>query len=144
MIRSQFQFNKTIVTLIAIFALVGCSGGAEDIPDLGQVTGTITLDGKPVEGANVTFTPPAAGKKSRGKSSIGTTDAQGKYTLMYSAGVAGAVIADHKIEISKVEGEGEALDVGEEQIPKKYNEDSKLTKTVVEGENTFDFDLKSK
>ena len=53
----------------------GCSDQAPDMPELGQVHGTITLDGKPLEGVSVLFEP------ENGRPSTAITDAAGKYPV---------------------------------------------------------------
>ena len=55
-----------------LLAIAGCSGD----PPTGAVTGTVILDGDPLPNAIVTFTPLAGGR-----STIGTTDTTGTYTL---------------------------------------------------------------
>ena len=60
-----------IITLA--FSITGCSGG-----NVGQVEGTVTLDGKPVEGARISFSPqvgPAA--------MCENTDENGHYRLYF-------------------------------------------------------------
>ena len=74
--------------LIAV-AMIGLSnfGCGGDTPPLGQVTGTVTLDGKPVDGATIQFEPTTSGLPT----AFGRTDSQGKYELWYSRGNKGAL-----------------------------------------------------
>lgn len=117
--------------------LAGCSGG-DPIPDLAEVTGTVTWNGEPLDGALISFTPKQSDKQGRGKSSSGTTDAQGKFTLMYKEDLPGAIIGEHSVFITKNEGE----EAGPGIIPTKYNFDSTLTANVkADGPNDFTFDL---
>ena len=60
-------FSLAVATLA-----VGCGG-----PHAAQVSGTVTLDNKPLPNANVTFHP--AGRA--GAVAYGQTDAQGGYVL---------------------------------------------------------------
>lgn len=116
-------------TLVAIGP--GCSNTANDVPELAPVTGTVTMGGKPLEGAQVTFTPQTGGL------SGGTTDATGRFELYYKADLKGAVPGKHTIKISKMEGEAV-----KELVPAKYNEQSTLTEEVKkEGPNDFKFEL---
>jgi hypothetical protein len=65
------------------------------------VEGVVTLDGKPVEGATVSFS--AADNK--GSGAVGITDASGIYKLTAlpdGAAGAGAVTGDYLVTISKV------------------------------------------
>jgi len=70
---------KFFVCLAALACLVGCSSGS----DIGAtpVTGTVTLDGQPVEAANVAFSP----KTADGRAAAGVTDASGRFTCTGSA-----------------------------------------------------------
>ena len=63
---------------------VGCN--KEGLPGLGRVTGTITMDGKPVPGALVAFEP----VDGSAAPAMGRTDASGNYELYYSRGNKGA------------------------------------------------------
>lgn len=125
---------------LALATVIGCGGGG-GASDLGQVTGTITMDGKPLENAEVVFAPPT------GRPSMGLTDSNGKYELNYIRDIKGAVPATHKVRITTRPEEvadnysGPAF---KEPIPAKYNADTTLTADVKLGENTFDFELKSR
>lgn len=145
-----FLRTAGICCLLSIF--VGCSDSADDQPDLGLVTGTITLDGQPVDAAIVTFRP------QKGRPSSGTTDAAGKYELFYIRDTTGAAIGTHQVSISKMIDKGinqsksgakptpEDLQSGNQQetIAKKYNTNSTLTADVKQGTNEVDFKLTSK
>jgi len=117
--------------------LAGCGGRS----DLGQVTGRVTLDGKPVADAAVEFTPTMEGSIATGR-----TDSSGEYSLMFSRDVAGASLGENVVRISTfdvdyVEGKGEVSIP--ERIPAKYNRNSELKVTVEPGRNRHDFDLVS-
>lgn len=120
---------------IAALAAVGCSGGS---PDVGLVTGTVTLDGEPLENAEVVFAPAS------GRPSTGLTDSSGRYELTYIRDVKGAVPGPHTVRIT-TRPEPRADDYQgpafREPIPGKYNTDTELTANVEPGPNTFDFDL---
>ena len=118
----------SIVGLVAVALLGGCGGGTP------SVSGVVTLDGKPVEGATVTFTP-ASGDGGGVGGSYGKTDAQGRYSLKtVAADKAGAAVGKHKVTISLSQPdpknpEGAAKDL----IPAKYNVKSDLTFDVPSG-----------
>lgn len=138
--------------LLCLF-LTGC-GGKGDRPELGEVTGTVTMDGQPLSGVTVVFTPDD-GRPARGK-----TDAEGKYELTYIGQTRGAKLGHHRVEIaSSEEGEedAEAATAGEStaaakspakpgkvKIPARYNAKSVLEAEVKAGPNVFDFKLESK
>lgn len=86
--------------LIAGLLLVsaGCSGKKAPTFDLTPVSGTVTLDGKPLADASVAFYIQGGGPQGY-YGSAGTTDAQGKYEL--KIGVAkGAVAGNYKVTVS--------------------------------------------
>ena len=123
--------------LLTVGLLTACSGGDSDVPELGQVSGTITLDGQPLEGASVTFEPQT------GTLSTGSTDASGHYELVFNKDHQGAVLGTHTVRISK-RGEPGTPNDTQDQIPAKFNANSKLTAEVKAGDNTVNFDLESK
>lgn len=118
--------------------LAGC-GGPEH-PDVADVSGTVTLDGKPLAQASIMFQPTAAGRPS-----LGTTDENGNYTLLYLDGVEGAMLGSHKVVIrTEQPGEDGQPPLVKEKLPPKYHNRSELTAEVVAGGNTIDFPLTSK
>lgn len=132
-----------MVLLLAFTALgTGCSKPPG--PETGYVSGTVTLDGTPVADAIVNFDP------TNGRPSKGFTDENGYYELIYTASRDGAVLGQHQVRITSARGasggEGDAPKVAarKEIIPAKYNTRSELTALVESGNNTIDFDLKSK
>src|SRR5262245_38254316 len=68
--------------------LAGCTTTTG--PKTEPVTGTVTLDGKPLAGAQVVFQP-----KSGGQAASGTTDAQGKFTLTTFNAKDGAAVGSY-------------------------------------------------
>lgn len=121
-----------------LIACHGCGGQAAKTPPLAQVTGTVTLDGRPLAEARVDFEPKASAATAHG-----LTDASGKYTLYYTQGVKGAAIGPHvvRIEASPMPDASGKMPA---QVPAKYNMNSTLTAEVKAGDNTFDFPLTSK
>ena len=85
------------VVVLALMSAVGCSGSKDpNRPKTFPVSGVVTLGGTPVDGATVTFQ--LADHKG---SSVGTTDASGKYQLSTFGGNDGARPGDYKISIVK-------------------------------------------
>ncbi len=136
---------------IICLALSGCgrSATAPKIQTL-PVKGTITLDGKPLAGANVLFMtsdPPAA--------FVGTTNEVGAYQLQGPEGRAASLQGNCKVTVSRmVKPDGSLMAPGElpamvqavEQLPPKYSqlETTTLAKTLSPEGGTFDFELTSK
>ena len=145
-----------LMVALAILSLnlSGCGTGS-DQPELGLVTGTVTLDDKPLKGIEVVFHP-ENGRPARGK-----TDSDGRYELTYIYKTFGTKLGHNRVEIApNEEGEDEDSegDGGGEQdgaakkrskpgkikIPARYNSKSELKANVEVGENVFDFNLESK
>ena len=125
----------TLATLLlSLVVCMGCGG------DFGKVSGTITLDGEPVEGALVTFEPEAGGRMSYGR-----TDESVNYTLVYTNEQDGAEIGKHRVIIEgKVDGDpDQGIESRAEYIPAEYNSQSTLTAEVTGGRQTHDSKLES-
>jgi len=130
--------HLSVVIAASLVTLVGCRG--ESVPGLGRVTGTVTLDGKPVADASVMF----EGARSGEPPSLAKTDASGNYELYYSRGHKGATFGEHAVYISTFQAPtDENPKAKPETIPAKYNGKSELKVTVKSGQNKIDFDLKS-
>ena len=127
------------VALVCFFLFSSMSSGTK-LPSLASVTGTITLDGKPLPGATVRFEPVAdindISKNSIG-GSAGRTDDEGRYSLAYAGGHEGAVVGTHTVRINKTDKEGL------ETLGKKYHLASRITHEVKEGSNTINLTLPS-
>ena len=136
MTRNRLCYAFLILGVVAS----GC-GGSDDTPELGTVSGTVTLDGDPVPNANVSFTPVEGGRPS-----AGTTDEDGYYELMYSLNNPGALPGEHRVGITTattVTNEaGDDVEVPE-KIPAQYNTETELTKKVEPTSQTIDFELTS-
>jgi hypothetical protein len=78
-----------IVVCLGALALCGCSRG---LP-MGQVDGTVRLDGAPIADAMVTFIP--ADRKL--PQSTGFTDSDGHFQLRCSNGTIGAAVGEHRV-----------------------------------------------
>lgn len=93
------------------------------------------MDGSPLPGVIVTFKP------QEGRPAAAETKADGTYVLEYQYKVNGAKIGPNAVSITyPMSGEGPAGPA----IPDKYGLKSELTAEVANGNNTFDWDLKSK
>jgi hypothetical protein len=144
--------------LVCLAAIVcGCSKSKK--LDLTPVSGTVTLDGKPLPDADVTFF--YQGSSINGyRISTGKTDAAGKYELKAGA-QPGAVPGDFKVTVSRVvtkDGAAVKLEEGmdmtqlemqglaKQSLPEKYYDYEKtgLTAKVEKGKSEgYDFPLSS-
>jgi hypothetical protein len=136
---------------VVLVSALGCSGS--EGPKVVPVSGVVTLDGKPLAGATVTFSPIAKpGEINAGDGSAGKTNANGEYTLTTSRGVPGAQVGKHRVGISVLGQEAGSSDERrprggwpvKEKIPAKYSVNSVLTFEVkADGPNQADFPLTS-
>ena len=124
-----------VLVLASVLMLAGC-GGNSDLPDLGTVEGVVTLDGQPLSGAQVTFSPAS------GRPSSGETGSDGSYQLQFTTDEDGAIVGSHTVKIATaVDGRD---DPSTERVPPRYNSKTELTAEVKAGKNKFDFELSSK
>jgi len=99
--------------LLFTCVLVGCGS---DLPKTVPVTGTVTLDGKPLAGATVNLVSDEGSIPSGG-----TTDDAGNFTLKTMVGdkmVEGATVGTHKIAVSKTSSSGPAVEMDIEERKK--------------------------
>ena len=132
--------RSILLNLLLVIAttIAGCSSGASDVPPLGKVTGLVTMDGQPVVGAVVEFQP------ANGRPSSGTTDDQGRYELIYTNELHGAIVGSHKVKISTpqyVLYNDASTTENKESIPAKYNTQTTLSAEVTAGSNDIGFQL---
>ena len=120
-------YPACFVILMACFA--GCGKTA---PELAPVTGRITLDGKPLENADILFQPDGSKPPSTGR-----TDANGRYELAYKRAVMGGRVGSNTVRITI----SPEVVANPPNIPARYNTESELTKEVKSGQNEFNFDL---
>ncbi|MBA2114854.1 carboxypeptidase regulatory-like domain-containing protein [Bremerella alba] len=135
------EFLGLLAVGVTVISLAGC--GQNTGPALGQVSGTVTLDGKPLSNSMVSFYPDAGGR-----SAHGITDKSGKYLLQFTGMKNGALVDTHKVKIETgiqlSESETGPKPKKVSQLPARYNKETELTAKVERGSNTFDYDLQSK
>ncbi len=165
----MLQLTKTMLVGLTMLAVLGCE--AKRSLDTVPVSGTVRLDGAPVDGAKVVFAPASGG----GTAASGVTDASGHYALTTLDPNDGALPGTYHVMISKTERVGEdpasaavkpgmseeeatkaAMEAhlasgGEEPefkdlLPAKYKDPASSgfkVEVVKGGETEFNFDLKS-
>ncbi|AGA31417.1 carboxypeptidase-like regulatory domain-containing protein [Singulisphaera acidiphila] len=103
---------------LATALLAGCGTGDEtDSYRLVQVSGHVTLDGKPLEGAKVLFTPSEANKPNT--PGVDVTGQEGNYKLMYR-GRSGVAPGTYQVFVAKT------VDPAALKIPEEYKDDPVL------------------
>ena len=152
--------NLALSVLVTVgIVLTGCSNSSR--PPTYRVTGTVTLQGKPVAGAAITFVPTG-----EGEAASAITDSEGKYALTTWEAGDGARPGEYRVKVSKQEQKAvdpakmvQNLSIEEEQkiyveskkppppskrlIPSKYEDDqtSGLMHTVEKKPTTFDIKI---
>lgn len=138
----QIGFGSLIVFVVCygMYSLMSSMMGGPKLPPLARVSGTVTLDGKPLPGASVLFQPIVEGPKvsTRVAASIGITDKLGHFDLQYVQGVYGAALGKHSIQVRATN------DAGLEIVPARYNYNSELGFEVTKSSKPADFALSSK
>ena len=134
--------------------LPGCGQAGPDYGslDLASVHGKVTLGGEPLPEALVLF------EADDRTFSYALTDGKGRYELMFNSEKSGVTKGAKTVRIwssrgipgmaeAQGGGEGEDPDARRrktEKVAPRYNQKSKLTATVVEDSEEFDFDLESR
>jgi hypothetical protein len=109
--------------------LLGCNSAGSNLPRTVPAAGLVTLDGKPVDGAQVVLvTPPGQGVTG----ASGVTDSSGHFELRAYPEKPGAIPGDYKVQVSKtiqvkIEGAKGSVDGGDPVrydygVPAKYTD----------------------
>jgi hypothetical protein len=124
-----------IVVCFGLYSLMSSMVKTVDHPPLEIVNGIVTLDDEPLPHAEVTFVPQDEWKPDATPAeSVGFTDEEGRFELIYSKDLKGASIGHHIVRIFS----------SEKNVPVNYNVRSSLEYTVKEGTNNPEFKLISK
>jgi hypothetical protein len=141
---SSLPWGRTLAALLA-FAIGGCAARTDqvDTQPRVEVSGTVTLDGKPLPAGTIQFDPEAG---EAGASSAAEV-AGGKFAIERSQGLVPGKyrisISSHRPrQIKPDEDPGAAPAPRPETIPARYNTRTTLSKEVTaDGPNQFDFAL---
>jgi hypothetical protein len=108
------------------------------------VSGTVTLDDRPLPSANVIFMP----KDESQSPAQGTTDADGNYTLEQEAGIEGIQPGEYSVRITTFQPASDEEDplvaLVTEKVPMRYNVETELSAVVgaeESEEGAFDYPL---
>jgi hypothetical protein len=105
--------------VVLFLAVAGCGGG-KPAPKLNEdVEGTVTMDGEPLGGVMITFAPLTDGSGPAPNSNA-TTDDSGHFKLVADGNRPGAMIAKHKVTLTR----GRAADPkkGEQEQPSEFKD----------------------
>lgn len=131
--------------LMVMLLPAGCrSATGVDYSELNliDVSGQVTLDGIALAGAQVDFVNSDATR------SAATTDAHGRYRLMFNSEQPGCLPGEKLVRIRMAPARADLEDPDAAPssgvvIPARYNTESQLTANVSATQRTFDFALKS-
>ena len=139
--RSTIPLSVTLAALILLSA-TGCP--KRTFPHA-PVSGTVKINGKPVEGAKVRFQPVSKGNSGEaGGGSYATTDKDGKYTLkLILQDGEGAVVGEHRVHISTgaPEGDSDAPKIVGERVPPEWRDGQHTFTVPQEGTDSADFNI---
>lgn len=136
-------FKKSWAASLVIAALVGstgCGGGGTTVSTV-PASGTVTLDGAPVDGARLTFMPNTGGPDKIG---YAVTDAQGQFEATTRGGAPGLAVGSYRVLVEKlalpdgspIPPDAMAADVGAKNIlPPLYanSDESPLSAAIADG-----------
>lgn len=80
-----------------LLSVLGCGSGGGNLPKTVPASGIVTLDGKPVDGAQVVLVPANEGMTG----ATGVTDASGHFSLRAYPQKDGAIPGEYKAQVSK-------------------------------------------
>lgn len=98
MIRKQRTMCDFAAAAAALLLCVGCGGGSEGRLPTSPVTGTVSVDGKPIAGAAITFHPV---EEEGTRPAFATTNDDGEFSLTTYDDGDGAVPGEYEISITK-------------------------------------------
>jgi hypothetical protein len=153
MVIESARWPSWVVLTLTIVLMAGC---AETKPyGVVPVSGRVTMDGKPLADARVTFFPQRSAETNTSESApeaMGVTDADGRYQLKTVFDDEGAAPGSNRVVISTLKEEYDPANpeappkvIARETVPKKYFTGSAQLKFDVpsEGTDSANFDLTS-
>ena len=134
--------NRVVTGCLLLAMSIGLTGcGGPKPPPTAIVSGSITLDGAPLEEGSITFVPSDGNGATAGAPIVG-----GNYSATVPLGPKRVEIRAPKVVGSRKTydtPDSPTIDIIEELIPAEYNNDSKLTTTVTVSKSDGNFELKS-
>ena len=112
-----------VVVVALLLGIVGCQRGATG-PTGYPVSGVVTYNGQPVDGAQVVFSPATPGEKLQAASA--TTDSSGRYQLSAQPG-------EYVVMVMKYESPQAAAGGGGEYQPPEEGQATPVAKNILPG-----------
>ena len=155
--RNIVPCRRRLASIVACYSLgatlccplvCGCGGDKYDVV---PVSGRVTLDGRPVSGARISFQPVASGTGvlNAGPGSYGKTDAKGHFTLRtVQTDKRGAVTGKHVVLMTTIVAQDNATDDApmpvKKILPRKCFDGSMQFDVPEGGTDRADFELTSR
>lgn len=134
---------RASLLLATTLLLAGCSDPG---PERASISGSITLDGKPVEQGSITFVP----TEGTSGPTAGDVISGGQYEIPRALG---PLVGKNKVELRswRLTGRqipnpmspGSTMEERVEAFPAQFNNETTLVREITAGHNSLDFDLKS-
>ncbi|QEG39476.1 hypothetical protein [Roseimaritima ulvae] len=136
--------QRPVACLLALLGLVGVCG-CDSGPELGQVTGRVTLHGKPLDQIQVQFIPDPSTNVA-GQMAWAVTQQNGVYEMEYSdsRGVKGVAVGLNRVTLQDLAPENTRQGrPPDSRVPRPYASpfQSPITFQVEPGEQVFDIEL---
>ena len=143
--------SQSLLLLLACLLITGC-GPSESVPEIVSVTGTLTMNGQPLDQVKVSFMPDGENGNQNARSSWAETDSEGKYVLKYQLPGDerdGAAVGAHKVVLrdlipNRSRGEQDEAPSATRRFDRKYTSatTTNLEANVKAGDtNVFDFEV---
>ncbi len=136
--RRRFWWQQVWLPLLGVVLILPTLPGCRPGPPVGEVTGRVTIDGRPAPGLLVHFEP-QDGLANGLPATYGATDEQGSYRAKRMNGQTGAALGLNHVRITAIERDGNQ----QAKIHARYAQDYTLWFDVAPGQNTFDLELRS-
>lgn len=145
--------RKSTRIFIPLLSMVAVQmAGCEQRPQMGQVEGTVKLNGQPLAEVEIQFLPdPSLG--TRGPRSKGRTDENGHFRLICDDLREGAIVGTHRVFVRDMKPydamnhlakpKAQRPPMAKDRIPKRFSDQSTtpLRKTVEPGRQTIDIEI---
>ena len=141
--QSSAFLPTSVALLVCIVLMTGCGDAGR-----AAVSGVVTLDGKPIPGATITFLPT---QDTAAPASGGIIGEDGTYTVTFKGAPS---VGGYRVEIRGVRHKtgrmipapppsapGKMIEECIELIPDRYNKDTDLLVELKRGDNQHDFAL---
>lgn len=147
MVRVASADMLALASILAMVFSVGCGGSSYEGPERAGVSGTVTLDGKPLPYGSILFLGQGSNRMASAviqDGSYSITEENGPNLGEYAVQITGYAEAPAAAD-GEAEGDDKAdpdsRPAGKQIVPAEYNTASKLKVAIASGKNTHDFKM---